>query len=447
MFTNTSNDLKYISGFPSTPDLTKRPHDSVASSSPDSADRYTKKIDTKVSPFPPSIMQHRDHKIAEIKQSEDCPPYFSKFLDLFNEEISKLHHEFHSKLQIHNQAITKLEGKVKNLEIKNSSQTNVIQQQTQMLNNMQYELNKTNLIFQGIEEVEGETVSVTLKKLFKGKLGVKKDIQIVTAFRMGKQSSAGPIKVIFGNVQDRNYIWSSRKELKGSKIFISEDLPLQYRQKRSELAPYLSLARNHPAVKKSFLSKDQLYINGKPYSDIKQLPYGLSNTNPHQKAITSTTNDQMTAFFGWKSPFSNHHPCLIKSDGIQYTSSEQFYFHKLAIHVNDPDTAQSILQTTNAREVKKLSHRIKNYKKEEHRTKALEIMQKAVELKFTQNEELKTQLLENEGELIECNPTDMFWSCGLSLNDQKLSSRSWEGQNHLGRLLCITREKLRNQDA
>ncbi len=71
-------------------------------------------------------------------------------------------------------------------------------------------------------------------------------------------------------------------------------------------------------------------------------------------------------------------------------------------------------------------------------------MKVAIKVKFDQHDYLKQELLKNEGKcLVECNPFDKFWSCGLKLNDQKaLSPSNWVGENRLGHCLDDVRRLL-----
>ena len=65
--------------------------------------------------------------------------------------------------------------------------------------------------------------------------------------------------------------------------------------------------------------------------------------------------------------------------------------------------------------------------------------------KFTQNPLLKHSLLSTDNKtLIEANKYDRYWSCGLSLFDDKIwSQKEWKGGNILGQLLMKVRERLK----
>ena len=62
---------------------------------------------------------------------------------------------------------------------------------------------------------------------------------------------------------------------------------------------------------------------------------------------------------------------------------------------------------------------------------------------FQQNPELAQKLKQTKGKIIEANPKDTFFSCGLRLGDPKISDPSkWKGQNELGDILCKLRDSL-----
>ena len=70
-------------------------------------------------------------------------------------------------------------------------------------------------------------------------------------------------------------------------------------------------------------------------------------------------------------------------------------------------------------------------------------MFKGCALKFSQNEKLAEQLKALPGRIIEANPKDTFFSCGLALTDPLLEDQSkWKGDNILGEILMEVRHNL-----
>ena len=74
---------------------------------------------------------------------------------------------------------------------------------------------------------------------------------------------------------------------------------------------------------------------------------------------------------------------------------------------------------------------------------AVQTMYKACALKFNQNPQLAEKLKQTNGNLVEANPKDKFFSCGLKLQDPNINQpTSWKGQNELGSILCKIRDIL-----
>ena len=150
-----------------------------------------------------------------------------------------------------------------------------------------------------------------------------------------------------------------------------------------------------------------MVINEKSYDNVADLPFNLSS-DPHM--IHDPPGAPKTiAFFGWKSFLSNHHPCTIKEYGRTFNSTEQYYFHNLANHLDDQKTADLILAAKDARGSKRLSRDIKGYDKARHNEIAVQIMKRAATLKFDQDIILQQKLVNTDGKLVECNPSDKFW--------------------------------------
>ena len=70
-------------------------------------------------------------------------------------------------------------------------------------------------------------------------------------------------------------------------------------------------------------------------------------------------------------------------------------------------------------------------------------MYDGVYAKFSQNPELKTQLLATgEKVLVEASPYDKIWGIGFNKSDALTSKAKW-GQNLLGKVLMEVRNKLK----
>ena len=114
-------------------------------------------------------------------------------------------------------------------------------------------------------------------------------------------------------------------------------------------------------------------------------------------------------------------------DGVHFSSMEQFMMYRKAICFQDECIAEQILGTKDVAEIKALGRAVKDY-----------------DAKFSQNDELKDNLV-NTGNVIlaECAVKDRIWGIGLSMKDENRYDKSkWRGENLLGYTLMMVRERL-----
>lgn len=172
-------------------------------------------------------------------------------------------------------------------------------------------------------------------------------------------------------------------------------------------------------------------------------------------------------FWNLNSPFSNFYPAKIKYKDYTFISSEQFFMFSKAKFFGDEEIAQKVLtlnqeslavsflseeitaeqiisDTSKAdawnklmMKIKKMGRSVSNYDEEkwcEHRYK---IMLAGNKLKFSQNLDLKQQLLATkEAQLVEASPFDKVWGIGLNeANAKKVHPDHWKGLNLLGKVL------------
>ena len=130
--------------------------------------------------------------------------------------------------------------------------------------------------------------------------------------------------------------------------------------------------------------------------------------------------------------------------GIAYTSLEQYMMHKKALCFHDASVAERIMATTDVAWIKQLGREVSGY--DDHIWNGMRqvIVYEGLLAKFTQNEELKSQLLATGNTpLAECAVRDRIWGIGLSMTDPRRFDRSqWRGQNLMGYSLMLVRAKL-----
>lgn len=143
---------------------------------------------------------------------------------------------------------------------------------------------------------------------------------------------------------------------------------------------------------------------------------------------------------------SNWFPCEFTVNGIKFVNSEQYMMYNKALVFGDTETAKKILASTSPSDVKSYGRKVKNYNDVIWNGVRQIIVYDGLMAKFSQNEELKKQLLETGDDiLVECNPTDSIWAIHMAGDNPRVQDISqWQGQNLLGFTLMRVRENLKN---
>lgn len=154
--------------------------------------------------------------------------------------------------------------------------------------------------------------------------------------------------------------------------------------------------------------------------------------------------EKFTFFYRTQNVFSQWHPAKFVIDEIEYNCAEQYMMHQKALLFDDIETAGKILQKTDPRDQKALGREVKEFSWEIWEAKAKEIVYKANQAKFTQDEEMLIQLLKTEGiTLVEASPSDTIWGIGYTEDHPNAQDRTkWRGTNWLGEILTQLREDL-----
>jgi len=102
-----------------------------------------------------------------------------------------------------------------------------------------------------------DNISNHLKGVFDAKLGLK-NINVEHCFRIGKRddttTTPRPLLVTFGNIFDRNQVFYTKKNFKGSRISVTEELT----KKRYEL---LIFAKEKLGKEKVWSTRGRIYTN------------------------------------------------------------------------------------------------------------------------------------------------------------------------------------------
>ncbi len=141
---------------------------------------------------------------------------------------------------------------------------------------------------------------------------------------------------------------------------------------------------------------------------------------------------------------SNWFPSEFTIDGIIFSSMEQFMMYKKATYFQDQKTADKILAIKDAAKIKKLGRGVLGYNDQDWNGVRQIIVYEGLLQKFSQNAELKKQLLDTKGRILaECAKMDCIWGIGLSMKSpDRMDQSKWKGQNLLGYTLMMVRERL-----
>lgn len=148
----------------------------------------------------------------------------------------------------------------------------------------------------------------------------------------------------------------------------------------------------------------------------------------------------------WGSIFSNFERASFIFEGKCFPTSEHFFMYQKAQFFGDKDTANKILLTNHPREAKKLGRQVKNFNSEEWSAVCREYMKQALRLKFSQNKDMKEELLKYPNHcFVECSPYDKIWGIGIAEDDPRADNESeWLGTNWLGQCLTEVRDEFLN---
>ena len=130
---------------------------------------------------------------------------------------------------------------------------------------------------------------------------------------------------------------------------------------------------------------------------------------------------------------------------ITFSSMEQYMMYNKAIVFSDKEIAKQILETDDVSLIKDLGRKVKNYNDNHWNGVRQIIVYEGLYAKFSQNEELKKQLLSTGNAILaECAVRDLIWGIGLSMHDpDRFDRNKWRGQSLLGYAIMRVREKLK----
>lgn len=134
-------------------------------------------------------------------------------------------------------------------------------------------------------------------------------------------------------------------------------------------------------------------------------------------------------------------------EGEKFTSAEQYMMWKKAKLFNDEDVANEIMKTNNPREQKSLGRKVRGFDKYKWEQVCRDYVYEGNYAKFTQNPELKDELLTyGNREIVEASPEDRIWGIGMHETDPNILDKDkWNGTNWLGEAIMKVRDELKKE--
>ncbi|EAG1700317.1 NADAR family protein [Listeria monocytogenes] len=147
-----------------------------------------------------------------------------------------------------------------------------------------------------------------------------------------------------------------------------------------------------------------------------------------------------------KSCFSQWWICSFKVDGVEYNCAEQFMMAEKAKLFNDMEMREKILAAKHPKQAKDFGRLISGFQEDIWLKNRFNIVMRANQAKFSQNEELKNFLMQTKNRiLVEASPVDKIWGIGMAADNKNVENPLyWKGLNLLGFALMAVRDELEN---
>ena len=137
--------------------------------------------------------------------------------------------------------------------------------------------------------------------------------------------------------------------------------------------------------------------------------------------------------------------CKFTVDGVEYNTAEQYMMAQKAVLFGDEKIRAEIMAASHPKQYKDLGRKISGFKQDIWDKNCCDIVVKGNVAKFSQNEELKSFLLNtNMRILVEASPYDKIWGIGMGADDSRCENPAlWNGTNYLGFCLMEVRDIIR----
>ena len=356
------------------------------------------------------------------------------------------------KVKRHSRELAEIKTRMTNLELNNERLTHENVDLKEKLLDLEYRSRRNNLVFEGISESDasegGYDCFLKVCNVVKFCGIDTKTFKVDRCHRLGVKSETNqkfprPFICCFNWYGDLTTVLSNRKNLP-KHVFVNEDLPEEWNDRRRVLRPIFNTARKVQNLKgKVHWSKDSLVIAGKKYSS------GPKNNLAELEGVVDASlscqrkGESCVVFKGIHSVFSNFYPADFNLDGNRYRNCEQYLQAKKAECANDEYHQQKIMSSSNPFLIKRLGNRVKPTKKWTSEVKS--VAYKCIREKFAQNPGLKTQLLATENLKLVEGTKDQFWGIGMNLSEQGATDPTkWTGDGLMCEILSRVRAEFKD---
>ncbi len=149
--------------------------------------------------------------------------------------------------------------------------------------------------------------------------------------------------------------------------------------------------------------------------------------------------------FFWNGIYSQWYPAKMTIDGKEFNCCEQWMMWSKAMLFKDYATAQEIMEAEFPSHQKALGREVVGFDRNVWDSACLSIVYSGNLAKFSQNLDLKEELLSTGDKVIvEASPYDKIWGIGMAEYDSGVEDpKNWKGLNLLGQAIMYVRNELK----
>lgn len=239
--------------------------------------------------------------------------------------------------------------------------------------------------------------------------------------------------VKFITLSDKNMVWENRKAVKNTpetQYRILLDKPASVKAREALMFKILYTAQKSGDFKSVKLQNSRLCLDGTvyDYEDFDTLPLPL-----RPAYVSSPRSGTTLVFFSKHTPLSNHYMTDFVSEGIRYSSMEQFLARARAIYSRNAAMSRRVMAIDDPVELKKCLAILKADGKENMwRASLTTTLEAGLLAKFSQDETAGAFLRDTHPRKLGEASYDTFWGIGMILRDDKvMESHRW-ATNTLG---------------